>query len=116
MTRSSSATRPVHSDTGGTMLRRLMLGGTLIMLLATSSLARKPVGAHCEFDRQCASRNCRDGGVEVARTVRCGGYLRAPRANGTCNARAAAARGARLAPGTVNDLGNLVVRQGLRAH
>jgi hypothetical protein len=37
------------------MLRRLTLGGTLIMLLATSSLAREPVGAHCEFDRQCAS-------------------------------------------------------------
>src|SRR5262249_61487585 len=48
-----------------------------------------------------------------ARTVRCGGSLRALRANGTCNARAAAARGARLAPGTVNDLGNLVVMQGL---
>ena len=43
------------------MLRRLMLGGTLIMLLATPSLAREPVGAHCEFDRQCASRNCKDG-------------------------------------------------------
>jgi len=44
------------------MLRRLMLGGALIMLLATSSLAaRKPVGAHCEFDRQCASSNCKDG-------------------------------------------------------
>ena len=43
------------------MLHRLMLGGTLIMLLATSSLAREPVGAHCEFDRQCASRNCKDG-------------------------------------------------------
>src|SRR5262249_36324488 len=59
--------------------------------------------------RGIARRGC----VEVARTVRCGGSLRALRANGTCNARAAAARGARLAPGTVNDLGNLVVMQGL---
>ena len=53
------------------------------------------------------------GCVEVARTVRCGGSLRALRADGTCNARAAAARGARLAPGSVNELGNLLVMQGL---
>jgi len=43
------------------MLRRFIVGGTLIILLATPSLARQPVGAHCEFDRQCASRNCKDG-------------------------------------------------------
>jgi len=43
------------------MLQRFMLGGSLIILLATPSLARQPVGAHCEWDRQCASRNCKDG-------------------------------------------------------
>ena len=33
------------------------------MLLATSSMARTPAGAHCRFNRQCASRNCQGGGL-----------------------------------------------------
>jgi hypothetical protein len=43
------------------MLHRLILGGSLVVLLATSGLAKLPTGAHCRFNRQCTSRICQSG-------------------------------------------------------
>ena len=43
------------------MLRHVILGGSLIILLATASIAELPPGAHCRFSRQCASGHCQGG-------------------------------------------------------
>ena len=43
------------------MFNRLILGGSLIILLAAASIAGLPPGAHCRFSRQCASGHCQGG-------------------------------------------------------
>jgi hypothetical protein len=43
------------------MLHRLVLGGSLVILLTTSSLAKIPAGSHCRLDLQCVSGNCQNG-------------------------------------------------------
>ena len=44
------------------MVHRLVLAGSLMMLLATSSFAvRAPDGSHCRKNRECASRYCQGG-------------------------------------------------------
>ena len=44
------------------MVHRLVLAGSLVMLLAAPSLAvRKPDGSHCRMNRQCESRYCQGG-------------------------------------------------------
>jgi len=44
-------------------MHRLVLAGSLVMLLATLTFAsRMADGSHCRFNRQCASRRC-EGGI-----------------------------------------------------
>jgi len=43
------------------MLQGLMLGGSLVVLLATASVAQLPPGAYCRFSRECATGHCQGG-------------------------------------------------------
>jgi len=51
-----------NGDKEGMMVHRLVLAGSLVMLLTTSSFAvRAPDGSHCRKNRECASRYCQGG-------------------------------------------------------